>query len=75
MKKYQKIKTCTEMALEAGLPCGKDINSLRSNNVLSIRKEGLFTPFGTAISAMVAGYENKERSLESLGQSPFLSVK
>ncbi|WP_371365319.1 hypothetical protein [Sporomusa rhizae] len=22
-QKYQKVKTCTEMALEAGLPCGK----------------------------------------------------
>jgi hypothetical protein len=71
IQKYQKIKTCTEMALEAGLPCGKAENSLRSNSrpclsqgrPASTLRDGNFSN-GRKIRKKGTGKEKR-------GQSPF----
>jgi hypothetical protein len=61
MQKYQKIKTCTKMALAADRPCGKTKTRFAQTVGLPGRKADLLPPCGTAIFVRVAGDENKEQ--------------
>jgi len=72
IQKYQKIKTSTEIALEADLPCGKAKNSLRSNS-------WPFFSQGRSASTLRDGDfrkgrkdEKKERKKGLSARSPFL---
>jgi hypothetical protein len=66
MQKYQKIKTCTKMALEADLPCGRAKTRCAQTVGPADRKKDLLPPYGPAIFVRVGGYESKEREKTSL---------
>jgi hypothetical protein len=53
MQKYQKIKTCTKMALEADLPCGRAKTRCAQTVGPADRKRGLLPPCGAAIFVTV----------------------
>lgn len=66
MQKYQKIKTCTKMALEADLPCGRAKTRCAQTVGPADRKKDLLPPYGQAIFVRVGGYESKEREKQAL---------